>query len=66
MEIYDSIEIFEFSMYVLLGQKIGHTTVNKFSVTDFQCILTPSLITIENFDIVIPYCFAVLIFHKKL
>ena len=65
MEIDDSIETFELSRYVLLGSTREPTTVNNFSMTDFQCILTPSFITVEMFDLVVPYCFAVLFFHKK-
>ena len=55
MEIYASREPFGFAMDVILGSKIGHTTVNKFSATALQHILTSSLITVEIFALVVPY-----------
>ena len=44
-----------FLMAVLLGSRIGPTTVNKSSVTSFQRILTPLFITIDMFALVVPY-----------
>ena len=58
MERYSPIETFGFEMAVL-GSKIRSPTLNKLAVTDFQCILTPLFITVEIFDIVIPYLYAV-------
>ena len=65
MDIDDSIEIFGFSLNVLLVSTRRRTTVSKFSVTSFQCILTPSFVTVKMFDRVVPYCFAILFVHNN-
>ena len=41
----------------LLGSTIKPATVNKFSVTALQRILTALFVTVDMFDLVIPYFF---------
>ena len=58
MEIYASIEPFGFSMDVL-GSTRRFNTVKKLTVTAFQCILTPSFVTVDIFALVVTYLFSV-------
>ena len=43
----------------LLGSKIRPTNAKKLAVTDLQGIMTPSFVTLDIFDLVVPYFFAV-------
>ena len=45
---YDLVELFCFAMDVLGSTRI-YTTVNKVAVADFQCIMTPSFVTLDIF-----------------
>ena len=58
MERDASIKPIGFSMAVL-GSKRRPTTVSKFSVTDLQCIMTSSFVTLDMFALVVPYVFDV-------
>ena len=48
-----------------IGPKIRLTTSNKLAVTSLQCILTPLLITVDMFALVVSYLFDVLFVINK-
>ena len=43
----------------VLGSTIRPTTFNKLTVIALQHITTPSFVTLDMFDLVVPYLFAV-------
>ena len=51
-------ETFCFAMAALSSTRRPYT-VNKLSVTDLQCITTPSFVTLYMFDLVVLFLFAV-------
>ena len=59
MDIFTSIQPFGFAMDVLC-LTLRTTTVNKLAVIDLQRIMTPSLVSLDMFALVIPYLLAVL------
>ena len=52
-------------MDLLLGLTRVPTTVNKFSVTTLQPILTSLLIIVDVFTLVVPHLFSVKLIYKK-
>ena len=56
----DSGETFGFAMDVI-GLTRRPTIVNKLAVIVLQCIVTPTFISLDMIDLVIPYLFAVLL-----
>ena len=41
------------------------TNINKSAVAAFQCIMTPSFVTHDMFDIIVPYLFTVWFFMNN-